>query len=350
VVLFESWHGSYSDSPRAISEELGRRALQLQRVWALEGDSAHVPDDVTTVEPDGLEYLTLLGSARYVISNNTMPRYFRKKERATYVQAWHGTPLKRIAFDIGRPDFPGPEYLRQLRRDVSAWDYLIAPNRFSAEIFRDAFRYDGAILETGYPRNDLLSSPRRAEVRSAVRAELGLDDDTAVVLYAPTWRDSVVYTPALDLQASAESLGDGYAFLLRAHQIVAQSVDLHERPNVRNVSDYPDITELYLAADVLLTDYSSAMFDFAVTGKPILFFTYDLEQYRDQLRGFYFDFEAEAPGPLLMTTDDVVEALHDLDAVRRDYSRAYDAFVSRFCELEDGNAAGRVIEAVFNSG
>ena len=114
-----------------------------------------------------------------------------------------------------------------------------------------------------------------------------------------------------------------------------------------NVSRYPDIRELYLAADALLTDYSSAMFDFAVTGKPMLFFTYDLAEYRDHVRGFYFDFEREAPGPLLATTAEVCAALDELDDVRHRYADAYAAFAQRFCALEDGRAAERVVDAVF---
>jgi CDP-glycerol glycerophosphotransferase len=114
-----------------------------------------------------------------------------------------------------------------------------------------------------------------------------------------------------------------------------------------DVSTYPDIAELYLASDVLVTDYSSVMFDYANTRKPQLFFTYDLDHYRDTLRGFYFDFEAEAPGPLLRTSDELVEALRSLDAVTAAHKPAYDAFHDRFCALEDGHAAERVIDRVF---
>ncbi|HXA60137.1 MAG TPA: CDP-glycerol glycerophosphotransferase family protein, partial [Streptosporangiaceae bacterium] len=109
---------------------------------------------------------------------------------------------------------------------------------------------------------------------------------------------------------------------------------------VIDVSTYPDITELYLAADVMVTDYSSAMFDFAVTGKPMLFYTYDLEWYRDHVRGFYFDFEAEAPGPLLRTTDEVVEALR----TPLPRTASYDAFAAKYCPHDDGSAAARVLD------
>jgi CDP-glycerol glycerophosphotransferase len=110
-----------------------------------------------------------------------------------------------------------------------------------------------------------------------------------------------------------------------------------------NVTRYPDVTDLYLISDVLLTDYSSAMFDFAGSGLPMLFFTYDLDRYRDTLRGFYFDFEATAPGPLLATSAEVIAALRDISAVERSYRAAYSAFAAKYCGLDDGHAAERVV-------
>jgi CDP-glycerol glycerophosphotransferase len=147
----------------------------------------------------------------------------------------------------------------------------------------------------------------------------------------------------------AEELGEHGRLLLRAHKLVAEGVQTDGLTNVVNVSHYPDIRDLYLAADVLLTDYSSAMFDFAVTGKPMLFYTYDLAQYRDEVRGFYFDFEREAPGPLLATTAEVCEAVRELEDVRRRYADAYAQVAERYCYLEDGQASERVIDAVFTA-
>jgi CDP-glycerol glycerophosphotransferase len=120
-------------------------------------------------------------------------------------------------------------------------------------------------------------------------------------------------------------------------------------PRIRNVSGHADVRDLYLAADVLITDYSSVMFDFAVTRKPILLFTYDLAHYRDELRGLYLPLEQEAPGPLLTTTAEVIDALRDLDAVAGAHADSYARFAERFCGLEDGHAAERVVDAVFVS-
>lgn len=144
-----------------------------------------------------------------------------------------------------------------------------------------------------------------------------------------------------------EELGDDHVLMIRKHPSVTDRVPRVGRDFILDVSIYPDIQELYLVADMLITDYSSAMFDFAVTGKPMLFYTYDLERYRDEVRGFNFDFEAEAPGPLLRTTEEVVEAVRDIDEVHTKYRRLYDAFTARFCPLEDGGAAARAVDRIF---
>jgi CDP-glycerol glycerophosphotransferase len=119
---------------------------------------------------------------------------------------------------------------------------------------------------------------------------------------------------------------------------------------VRNVTSYPDIQDLYLVADAVVTDYSSVMFDYANTGRPMVFFTWDLESYRDELRGFYFDLEADAPGPLVRTTGEVADALQDLDRLTEQYAQRYAAFRERFCSLEDGHASRRVVQAVWGDG
>jgi CDP-glycerol glycerophosphotransferase len=347
VVLFNSWHGKVADNPRAIDEELRRRDAPFERVWVVE-EGSRAPEGATVVRPDSLAYLRRLGAARYIVSNNTLPGYFRKKPGATYVQTWHGGALKRIAFDIERPSFPDSErYLETLGREVAGWDYLVAPSRFSADVFRRAFRYEGEILETGYPRTDLLVSVERERVRARTREELGISPETRAVLYAPTWRDNTAFSTDLDLTALAERLGGGHVVMLRAHKAVAATATIDRHPRLLDVSGRDDVRELLLAADVLVTDYSSVMFDFAVTGKPMLFFTYDLDAYRDALRGFCFDFASEAPGPLVSSGADLIEGLRSLDDVAARYADRYARFRRRHCHLDDGRAAERVVDAVF---
>jgi CDP-glycerol glycerophosphotransferase len=350
LVLFDSWRGTYSDNPRVISEALREYRPDLAQIWVAKAD-ATLPSSADTVLPGSAAYLSALGRASHVVTNIGMPGYYRKPREAHYLQTWHGTPLKRIALDIRRtPAFAqNQRFSRELRRDVGKWDALISPNAFSTSIFRRAFDYDGRILETGYPRNDLLLSAAAADRRKAARAALGISDSRRAVLYAPTWRDSWSFDLQLDIGALARRLGETHTFLLRPHPHSTVEWKGMRETSAIDVSAHQDIRELFLAADVLVTDYSSAMFDFAVTRKPMLFFTYDLDEYRDVTRGFYFDFESEAPGPLLTTTGEVADALENLESVSARYAPVYASFCDRFCALEDGAATERVIEAFFGS-
>jgi CDP-glycerol glycerophosphotransferase len=360
AVFFVSWKGKQcTGNPLGIAEELRRRGDDREQLWAITDWSVPVPEGGTGVLRGTEEYYEALARSRYLISNDDMQPPFRKRDGQVYLQTWHGTPLKRIGFDITNPQFiSGTAYFDHLARDVAQWDLLLSPNSFSTPVMRRAFRYDGEIGEYGYPANDLLCRPGTAEVAARVRDRLGLPAGKRVVLYAPTWRDNQVYASGrryrfdmrLDLERAWRELGRDHVFLIRGHHHNADDVPAGMRDGFAlNVTAYPDITELFLVSDVLVTDYSSAMFDYAVTGRPILFFTYDLAEYRDSLRGFYFDFEAEAPGPLLADSAEVIQAIRNVDAVAASHRDAYQRFAARFCSLDDGKAGGRVCDRLFGS-
>ena len=351
AVLYNSFSGrQYSDSPRAIHQELVARGLPLEHRWVVLDGQVALPEGVQAVRLGGREWYEAYATCRYIVTNQHLPEWFRRREGQVVVQTWHGTPLKRIGHDIADVRFADPAYLEKLAVETPNWSLLLSPNRFSTPIMRRAFRFEGEILESGYPRNDVLRT-RRDEVAAQVRAALGLPPDKRVVLYAPTWRDDEYYGPGqyklslyLDLDRAAESLAGDHVLLIRRHPNVADEIPQAGRGFVWDVSTYPDMADLLAATDILVTDYSSVMFDFANTGRPMLFFTYDLEHYRDKLRGFYFDFEAEAPGPLLASSDEVIAAIRDIDAVAARYRDAYQAFAQRACDLDDGHATARVVD------
>ena len=346
-MLFDSFGGRYSDNPRAISEALHRRAAPVEHVWVTSDGGRHLPAYADAVAPGTKRHRAYLEQADAIVANDVLPYPFSKSHATTYLQTWHGTPLKRVAFDVARPRFPGSRrhYEIDLGRDVARWDLLLSANRFSTEIFPGAFRYAGPVAETGYPRNDLLLSPERDLIRRRARAELGIAEDVRALLYLPTWRDGDYFSLALDADAVGRALGDACLVLVRAHGLLAKTgANVAAHPVLRDVTHHDDLRELYLAADALITDYSSAMFDFALTGKPILLYVHDLERYRDELRGFYFDLCAEAPGPLVRTTTELVSELRDLDAVTERYAGAYARFRERFCHTEDGRASERVVD------
>ncbi|MGY1688536.1 CDP-glycerol glycerophosphotransferase family protein [Geodermatophilus sp. SYSU D01105] len=352
-IVYVAFRGHFSDSPRALYEALQTRGLDATHTWlSAPHTQATFPDDVATVTFGSPESIAALEGADLVISNDHIPLDWEKREGTTYLQTWHGTPLKRIHNDVRW----APEgRLAYLEHDIARWDLLLSPNSASTERLRRAFGYRGPIHETGYPRNDLLSSPERDQVRAAVRADLGISDEQTVVLYTPTWRDDLVFQKTgpqdfefpLDIDDFTARLGRDHVLLLRLHNMVMDRLEIVDGSPIRDVCSHPDIRDLYLTADAMVTDYSSTMFDFAITGKPMLFYTYDLEYFRDELRGFYFDLEDVAPGPLLSTSKDVVEAIADLDAVAARHAERYASFRETFCHLEDGHAAERVLDLLF---
>lgn len=353
-IVYHSFEGRYSDNPRVIYEALIARPGDHEHVWL--ADPAHAagfPPDTVTVEYGSRECIRALESADLVVANTHTDLVWSKRPGAVYLQTWHGTPLKRIHFDV----LWAPEgRLDRLSGDVAQWDVLLSPNHASSERLRGAFGYTGEILESGYPRNDVLGGPHAEAIRERLRRELGIGSDTTAVLYTPTWRDDVVFAEGdrefdldLDVSAFTERLGDDHVLLLRLHYMLTGRLELADHPAVRDVSFHPNVSELYLAADVLVTDYSSTMFDFAVTGKPLLFYTYDLEDYENRVRGFYFDLSSVAPGPLLQTTGELLDALSDLPAVAAGFAGRYEHFRDAFCHLEDGHATERVLDRVLRT-
>src|SRR3954447_14596076 len=184
-IAYNSYAGRYSDSPRALYEALADSADQHDHVWL--ADPRHVatfPPSVETVEIGSAECVDALESADLLIANTHTEVEWSKAPGAVYLQTWHGTPLKRIHWDV----LWAPEgRLERLQRDVDRWDLLLSPNAYSTPYLRQAFHFEGEVLETGYPRNDILSSPERDDVRAGVRERLGIKDGVRAVLYAPTW-------------------------------------------------------------------------------------------------------------------------------------------------------------------
>jgi CDP-glycerol glycerophosphotransferase (TagB/SpsB family) len=361
-VLFSSFHGKQcGDNPRPIADELRRRGDLRPQLWVITDRSVLVPEGAGSVLAGTGAYFRALARSRYLICNDHVPLPYRKRRGQLHVQTWHGTPLKRLGYDIRVPSSAsGRRYLNFMAGDVAQWDMLLSPNPFSTPIMRRAFRFGREICETGYPRNDMLvTTAANAAADStrlaAIRQRIGLPAGKKVAMYVPTWRDNLhddagryLLDFRLDLEAAAGVLAGEWVLLIRGHHLMAWGIRGAVVPGFAfDVTGYPDIGDLLLITDALITDYSSVMFDFAATGRPMLFFSYDLDEYRDQVRGFYFDFQAEAPGPLLATSQEVVAALADLDAVAAKYAAAAAAFTARFCPLDDGKAASRACDRIF---
>ncbi|MBW9204495.1 CDP-glycerol glycerophosphotransferase family protein [Mumia sp. zg.B17] len=347
IAYFECYGGtSATDSAAAIHTELRARRSPLRSYFGIAHRGVPVPPDATPVLRYTREWWEVVARSRFLTFNAGLPAGLERRDGQEVVQTWHGTPLKLLGYHrpatATRSEFP-----EQIRAYVSRWDHLLAPNPHSAAIFPEAWFYEGPIHQLGYPRNDALWQAPSARA-TMVRDRLGIAAGSRVVLYAPTWRDGSRTMPdLLDVERLAVALGPNYVVLVRGHMNIRRWSRPADGGQVRDVTAYPEINDLFLAADVLITDYSSVMFDYSRTGKPMVFFVPDYEHYRDERRGMYFDLAEVSPGPLVRSFDDVVAVLRDVASVHASHEPRYAAWIERFNPLDDGNAAARVVDAIY---
>ncbi|WBP88479.1 CDP-glycerol glycerophosphotransferase family protein [Kitasatospora cathayae] len=362
AVLYDVFGGrGYADSPRAVHAELARRGAPLEHLWVVDDGQAELPPGVVPVRIWSPEWYRALATCRYLVGNTHFPDFLERREGQVVVQTWHGSLLKRIAHDVDNSWLADHGYLEALDRETPQWSMLLSPSPFATPILRRAFRYDGEVLESGYPRGDVLAQPDR-RVAATVRRRLGIPEGKRVVLYAPTWREDQQRGDGegfrldlrLDVDHARRLLGEDHVLLVRPHSHVREPLPGSGDGFLFDCGDFPDPQELLLIADVLVTDYSSIMFDFAITGRPVYFFTYDLEHYRDTLRGFYFDFEPNAPGPLVPDSAELLEALRELADSGAElppgYAERYRRFRAEHCALDDGGASRRVVDRMLELG
>ncbi len=378
TVLFACFGGrQYACSPRAIYESMIKdsRFDEFTFVWAfkeekiedLSNDPSMRRAQIIPINTE--EYLRTCARAKYWVFNTRVAEYIVPKPDQIYVQCWHGTPIKRLGYDVTIQTQNAlnttDELAERFGMDSQKWTYLISPSSYTSQHLADAFglpehRRPKVLLEEGYPRNDCIvricsNAQACSEFVEKFRDEHEIPSGKKILLYAPTWRDDdyqsgkgyVMEDTLLDFEALQEALGDTWVILFRAHYYIANHFDFSAYEGfVYDVSRQVDINDLYIVADVLLTDYSSVFFDYANTGRPIIFFWPDYEHYANDIRGFYFDLD-ELPGPHCFTNDEVIDAVKRISDYGCKYGEEYDAFRQRFCSKDDGHAAERVINKVF---
>ena len=354
-VMFESFGGkSYSDNCKYIYEYMLKNyGNDYKYIWVMRDHNIVIPGNPIVIKPNAYKYLYYLARAKFLVFNSRQPIWYNKRKESVFIETWHGTPLKKLVFDMEDVHSASLTHKEDFYKVSRKWDYLLSDNTFSTEVFEHAFLFDkDKIVEYGYPRNDLLYASNADVIAGKVKKKLGIPQEKKVILYAPTWRDDEYYSHgkykfslAIDIEQMKQTLGDEYVLLLRTHYFVVDQVDsLCGDGFVYNGSLYQDITELYLASDICVTDYSSVFFDYANLRRPILFFTYDLEKYREELHGFYIDMETEVPGPLLQTNEELIQAIKHINDIEETYKERYNTFYNRFCGIDDGHAAERVVE------
>ncbi|MDR8412735.1 CDP-glycerol glycerophosphotransferase family protein [Nonomuraea sp. 3-1Str] len=337
----------YADSVRAVYEERLRRGDDREHIWIVKDGAFTPPGGATVVRAGSREHHAALARSRHIVTNSFLPVWFRAREDQVVLQTWNGTPAKHVGND--QPHMardPRPPIWHRQATEVRGWDVLLSQSPWATPVLRKAFGFQGEVLESGLPRNDVLTSPDRERLAARVRERLGLAEGKRVVLYAPTYRDYDRKNAMvkLDLAKAREELGADHELLVRAHPMQAMPAV----PDIaHDVTTYPDMADLLLVTDVLVTDYSSVMFDFAATGRPMVFYAYDLAKYSSR-RGLYVDLPEIAPGPVLSTSAEVVEALRSIDQVAAAHRDRYDAFRATYAPRDDGKATARVVDRLFS--
>jgi CDP-glycerol glycerophosphotransferase len=354
------WNRGYACNPAAIYEKARELAPQVKGVFTVRpADVSKMPEGVPYVVHGSFAYHRLLARAKFFVNNVNFPNYVMKRPGMVHLQTHHGTPLKCMGLD--EQYYPGganTNFYTLLKR-IDRWDYSLSSNQLSTEAWERSYQGQFETLEYGYPRNDRLARATPEDV-AKVRAELGIAPDDFVVLYAPTHRShDPEYVPQFDPHTVLSALGERGRVLVRSHYFVDYTLDGDDEhqmgatvgmkgrdDRVQDVSDYPSVEDLYLAADVLIADYSSAMFDYAVLDRPVVIYAPDWDAYRVQ-RGVNFDLMAMPPGAVARTMEELCGVFASGRYRSADAEVARAQFRARFCAWDDGNAAERVVRRVF---
>ena len=367
TIFFESFGGaSASCSPKAIYNYLieNKDYKDYKFIWAFKNPKKdHLikkNKNLTIVKSKSKDYYKYLSKSKYWIVNSLLDLSVIKKKNQIYVQCWHGTPLKKLRCDItvtGSVLNTKEEVIKRNNLDVAKIDYFISPSKYSTEKFTSAFNLknlnkENIIIEKGYPRNDKLINYTQNDIND-IKEKLHIKTNTKIILYAPTFRDDehksglgYTYKLNIDFDKLKKELGKDYVILFRAHYFIANSFDFNKYKDfVYNVSDYDDINDLYIISDLLITDYSSVFFDYAILKRPILFYMYDYKNYKTKLRDFYLDLK-ELPGPIIEKQEDLIKNIKQIDKVFNKYKKYYQTFNKKFNPYEDGKSSIRVAKEI----
>ncbi|MDX3215078.1 CDP-glycerol glycerophosphotransferase family protein [Streptomyces sp. ME02-6991-2B] len=349
------WDRGVLCNPAAIYHKAREIAPHVHGVWLVrKSDVARLPEGVDHVVPRTRRYWRLMARATYLISNVNFPNDVRKRPGSVHLQTHHGTPLKKMGIDQQRyPASARGMSFRRLLERVDRWDYSLSSNPHSSEIWERVYPSSWQHLETGYPRNDVFLTAGAAEVAHA-RAALGIAPGRTAVLYAPTTRDyQRDFVPRLDVERVCRALGENFVLLTRVHYFHGEDARLkalHEEGLLIDVSRHPSVEQLCLAADALVTDYSSIVFDYALLDRPIVVHADDWPVYRAS-RGVYFDLlsgaPGETPGAVSTSDDELIAVFRDGAWNSPEAAVLRDAFRRRFCAFDDGRAAERVVRRIF---
>jgi CDP-glycerol glycerophosphotransferase len=344
IVLNNFQGRGYGDSPKYIAEEIIRQKLPYDLVWLVADLSMELPSGIRKVKLQSVRASYELSTAKVIISNVKVALPYHKKRSQFYIQTWHGSMAFK-AIEKDAQEKLHPNYLKETIADSKQIDLFLSCNSVQTQEIQTIFWYDGEIFECGSPRNDMLYRP--IQYKDAVKRKLGMDSATKVVLYAPTFRDDFrtdVYNLDLALvsKSLSDRLGGEWRILVRLHPNVMKENIVKLTPDSIDVTSYPDMQELLLVADVLITDYSTIIYDMAIMRKVILLYAPDLDDYKNNrgLKPIYFNL----PSRINQSNDELMEYICRLDL--DEYKKRLDEFLSHVQIFDDGKASQRVVERI----
>ncbi|MFE9835089.1 CDP-glycerol glycerophosphotransferase family protein [Streptomyces sp. NPDC005551] len=348
-------HRGVLGDPAAVHRAARELAPHIRAVWVVREDQVPLlPPGIEHVTPDSSRYHQVTARATYFVNNVNWPGTLAKRPGSVHIHTHQGTPLKYMAADLlGKPGARHGFDVPQMLRRADRWDYSLVANRHSELVWDRAYPCHFTSLRTGSPRNDVLVRARPEE-GAAVRARLGIPAGRTVVLYAPTRRDYVRggHVDRVDLARFADDLGADHTLVVRLHPSLADGparglglAELHRRGVLVDGTDEPHVEELMLASDVLVTDYSALLFDYANLDRPIVVHADDWGAYRAS-RGTYFDITADPPGHVSSSYRELAWLFASGAWRDGESARLRAGFRSRFCEFDDGRAAERVVRTL----
>ncbi|SDK87124.1 bifunctional glycosyltransferase/CDP-glycerol:glycerophosphate glycerophosphotransferase [Streptomyces indicus] len=348
AVYCSYWGRGYLCNPAAIHAAAARLAPHIRSVFLVTEEAVDsLPAGVEHAVIGTERYWEVVARAKYLINNANFPGAVVKRPGTVHLSTQHGTPVKKMGAEQAQHPVTvaGSGDTAALLRRTDRFDYMLSSNRHSTEVWQREYPCAYETLEYGYPRNDVYYSATADDVRR-IRKELGIPQGKTALLYAPTHRDYATgYDARLDLAAFCEAVGEDFVVLLRAHYFYDEGQSKTLRGQVIDVTHHLSSEEVCLAADALITDYSSISFDYAHLDRPIVIYADDWDVYRD-LRGVTFDLLADAPGPVARTEEELTEIFRSGAYADARSAERRAAFRERFCAFDDGLAAERVVRRV----